>query len=228
MPSFTLAINKIPHDKLWVKYVGYQHDPYGQWLQYFKENKEYTHIAICPDDLIPHPKGVETLWEHAQDGIVVSSMLNVDKRDFDCPYRNMWPIAATKNLPTLEFPRNYDWYTIGEIKEYLRYNDLTLAPVPHTGAGFLILPRELVEKVTFLGDKESMTYREKPSAYDVGISHDLAKNGITQYVDTSVFFAHFRYGSEIQNGKKEPHLIVDKWHQDPIIKPLYEIVPFAR
>jgi len=225
MATFSLAMNKIPHDKLWVKYVGYQHDPYGQWLQYFKENKEYTHIAICPDDIMLHAKGVRELWSKAQNGHIVSAMVNVSKNDFECPYRTSWTIACTKNLPSLKFPRNYDWYTMGELDK-LR-NGSSLVPVPHTGVAFMILTRSLVEKISFKGDRGSLN-DAKPSAYDVGISHDLNDMGIKQYVDTDVFIAHFRYGSEIQNGKKEPHLIVDKWGKEQEKKPLYDLVPFDR
>ena len=227
MKPFTLAMAQIPHDKLWVKYVGYQHDPYGQWLKYFDEHPEYTHVAICPDDMMPHPKGVQRLWDTARkEGIIVSACANVDKNTFDCPYRTSWPIAATKNLPSLKFPRNYDWYTWHELKE-TRNGKGSLVQVRHSGVAFMILSREMVNKISFKGDKGYLNVN-KPSAYDVGISHDLEELGEKQYLDTDVFFAHFRYGSKIQNGKKAPCLIIDKHGEDNRVTSLYNLVPFAR
>lgn len=225
MPNFTLAINKINHDKIWVKYTGYNKDPYGQWLQFFHDNPEYTHVAICPDDLIIHPFGVSQLWETAKTGKVVSAVCNVDKKTFDCPYRTSWDIAASKNLPTLKLPRDYDWWTWGELQRAAGDNDLY--QVKHTGAAFLILPRDIVEKLHFKGD---LGYVEtnKPSAYDVGISNDLNNLGIPQYLHVKVFFAHFRYGSEIMNNKKEPCLWIDKIGEERETKSLYDIVPFCR
>ena len=225
MPSFTLAINKIPHDKLWVKYTGYNKDPYGQWLKYFHDSPEYTHVAICPDDLIPHPQGVKQLWETAQKGTIVSACANVDKRDFGCPYRTSWPIAASKNLPSLKFPRDYDWYTWHELTELT--NGSSLVQVKHSGVAFMIIPRDIVNKISFKGDMGSLS-ENKPSAYDVGISHDLINQNIPQYLDTSVFFAHFRYGSKILNKEREPHLIIDKWGEDNKVRDLYQLEPFVR
>ena len=226
MPSFRLAINKIPHDKLWIKYTGYNLDPYGQWLQYLKEHPEYTHIAICPDDLIPHPKGVEKLWKEAQKGTIVSACANVDKNTFDCPYRTSWPITATKNLPSLKFPRNYDWYTWHELKEQ-RNGKGSLVQVKHSGVAFMILSRAIIPKIGFCGDMGSLS-EQKPSAYDVGISHDLINQNIPQYIDTDVFFAHFRYGSKILNREKEPHLIVDNYNKEDEVRDLYKLEPFVR
>ena len=80
IPNFKLAIDRINYDKLWVKYMGYQYDPYGQMRDFFLQHDEYTHFAICQDDLILHPKGVQTLIDDLELYPIISACFNVEKK----------------------------------------------------------------------------------------------------------------------------------------------------
>lgn len=95
IPEFTDAINSISHDKLIVKYLSYLDGPYPQAREFFLKHKQYTHFAICPDDLIVTPQGVEQLIESAERRDFIAGMCNVDLTDLDM-------LAMTYNLPSKE------------------------------------------------------------------------------------------------------------------------------
>lgn len=183
--QFHDAIKKIPHDKLWMKNMPYTMDPYGKARKYFMKHKEYTHFAICPDDLIVTKEGVEQLIADAKKYSVVSGTCNVNMDDLEA--NEKMNLAMTTNLPTLKRGdcRKYNW---------IQKKDLdsmgAIISVPWSGTPFMILRRDVLEQFKFDGDGPANN--ATPFSFDVGIAHELKKLGIKQYVDTRVFFLHYR------------------------------------
>jgi hypothetical protein len=224
LPNFTLAINTIPHDKIWAKYIGYKDDPYGQLKKFFMEHTEYSHFAICPDDLIPNTRGVAQLWEDAQKFEYVSGLCNVNLEDLAPKRRDHWQVAVTSNLPTLaRRTRKYLWMSWGRVQ---KLGD-PIAEVQWTGTPFAIISRRVMGLLSFTGDMRANN-TDKPTAYDVGICHELQTLGIPIRVDTRVFFPHWREYGNIKYfgvGTKEKEL----WYDNPtrqVLKP-YERKPFS-
>lgn len=205
IPEFLDAIAKIPHDKYWIKNTPYADDPYGKIRAFFMEHSEYSHLAICPDDLIVNPEGVEQLWKDAKKFPVIMGMCNVSiSHYFETP--DKCKLALTKNLPDGDRKtRKYYFYTLEEVRAMKQ----DIIEVPWCGTPFAIFSREIVEKVEFKGD--SRWNNAVAFAYDVGIAHDLKALGIPVRVDTRAYFFHNRLNSskDLNVGKEEPYWIYD-------------------
>jgi len=142
IPEFTDAINSITHDKLIVKYLSYHDEPYPQARKFFLKHKQYTHFAICPDDLIVSEEGVNQLVNDAETRDFIAGTCNVDMTDMDM-------LAMTYNLPSKERKgRRFVWYR----KEDLQFRE-PIINVGWCGTPFAIFPRRVIEKLQFLGDQ---------------------------------------------------------------------------
>lgn len=196
IPEFTEAINSINADKLIVKYLSYHDEPYPQARKFFLQHKQYTHFAICPDDLIVTPEGVEQLIKDAETRDFIAGMCNVDLTDLDV-------LAMTYNLPSKERAgRRFVWYR----KEDLEFRD-SIISVGWCGTPFAIFSRKLIEKLHFLGDQRWNDGASKTESFDIGIATDLKSMNIQEMVDTRVFFHHMRFGGESKVGIKQPYML---------------------
>lgn len=203
-PRFEHCMSFIPHDKLWMKYIPYIHGPYQKMRQYFLNNEEYTHLAICADDMLVGVTGVAKLWEDAKEYKVISGMTNYTIQDLE--QGNNCRLAITKNLPALKREyRTTDFYTFGE----LAYTGIV--PVKWQGTIFTIIPRHIIEWLSFDGDIWKGVNLGTGYAYDVAIAHQLWEKGQTQWVDTSVMFKHLK-GEKLQSGlgKKPEQIWIDR------------------
>lgn len=203
IPEFIESIKNIDHDKLVVKYLGYEDHPYLQAQKFFLNHKQYTHFAICPDDLIVTPEGVEQLIQDAKTMDFVAGMCNVDLTDLDM-------LAMTYNLPSKKrVGRRFIWYR----KEDLQYKNQDIIPVGWCGTPFAIINRETMEKIKFIGDLRWNQEANHTESQDIGICHDLKDLGIPVMVDTRVSFHHMRYVGTIQVGYKDAYIL---WIHDGI------------
>jgi len=198
IPEFIAAMKEIPFDKLIVKYVHYADDPYNQALQFFLDHKQYSHFAIAPDDLILTRPGVEQLWKDAQEGHdYISAVCNRDMKDMNL-------LAMSFNVPDGYRPwREFQWYHTKDINP----EKYPIIRVGWSGTPFCIMPRKLMEQITFDGDIRWNPGAETTESYDIQLAIDLHEKGVAEMVDTRVFFKHLRYGGEIQVGYKKPYML---------------------
>ena len=195
--EFKDAIEKLPHDKLWVKYLHYRNEPYQKARTFFLNHKEYTHFAICPDDLIPTVEGVEQLWKDAQTLSFIAGICNVDMED-------MGKVAATLRAPSVvREGRRFDWIRSTDLKGF----DSNIVKVGWCGTPFAILNRKLMEQIEFRGDLHWNPFADKTESFDIQIAHDLKELGVDEYIDTRVFFKHRRHGGQIMVGRKHPYYL---------------------
>jgi len=201
IPEFERAVEDIPHDKIWIKYVTYDDipNPYQRFVNYFKRHKEYSHLAILPDDLIPTPDVIERLVNHAKDGLrCVTGYSNMDMNDMD-----RYPICYNDVTPQRQ-GRDYQFLT----KETLP-DDLFQAR--WQGTSFMILDRDLVNRLEWIGD---MVDGANPGmgiqAFDVGICYQLNKMNIPIWVDPKCWMLHMRYGGEKKTGLEPKDVWIDK------------------
>src|SRR3990167_869159 len=223
IPEVEEALEKLPHDKCYVKYVGYRDHPYLMGQTEFLKNKEYTHFAISPDDMIPTVEGVAQLWKDAKKYPVIMGMCNVDMTDESL-------LAMTMNMPSKKREGRHFIFHRDEHIPYLRklFNS-PIVQVPWCGTPFAILSREIVEKIQIIGDMRWNSEVSHAESQDIGIAHDLKELEIPFLVDTRVKFKHMRYGAKIQVGYKQPYikfkgvktfLRLDSF--DPLTHPLYD------
>lgn len=216
IPEFLDAISKIPHDKFWIKYTPYSQDPYGKIRAFFLEHSEYTHLAICPDDLIVTPEGVARLWKDAEKFPVIMGMCNVNIPDYYLPAEKCY-VALTKNLPDGHRKgRKYYFYTLAEVRALKQ----DIIEVPWCGTPFAIFSRDIIKKIAFNGDARWNS--GVCMAYDLGIAYDLKDLGIPIRVDTRSYFFHNRLNNKenLLIGVEEPFWIYEhdgKREVDPSI-----------
>ena len=65
LPEVKEAVDKLPYDKLWVKYMK-QGQAYVTGRNFFLSHPEYTHLVINPDDLIVTEEQIEQLLSDTQ------------------------------------------------------------------------------------------------------------------------------------------------------------------
>jgi len=204
IPQFIEAIAKIPYDKVWIKNAGMELEPYKRMRDFFLSHKEYTHLAICSDDLIVHPEGVEQLIDRAEEYPLIMGICNVDINDHPDGL-----MAISRIEPAgKEEGRRYHFYRRSELDGIIR--------VPWAGFAFAIFRRDIVEKIKF-DDDGRWNYGRHVGANDIAMCHDLNELDIPIMVDTSVYFYHHRIRKELFS--KEPPAI---WHEHDGIK---DIVP---
>ncbi len=197
IPEFQEVIDQIPHDKLFIKYLHYRDEPYNKARKFFLNHNQYTHFAICPDDLIVTPDGVEQLWKDAQTMKFIAGMCNVDMEDMN-------KIAATIPAPSVvREGRKFNWLRIPDIIDKKN----PILKVGWCGTPFAIMPRQVIEGLNFTGDIKWNPFGDKTESFDIQTAHDLAEMGIEEYIDTRVFFTHRRFGGEIFVGRKHPYYL---------------------
>lgn len=203
--EFEQAIALIPHDKIWEKYKTYAQGPYQHMRAFFLDHKEYTHFAICPDDLIVTPEEVDRLWQQmvTKDLPVLMGICNVERQDHGNPNGEL---AMTHNMP--DGNRSFRTY------EFYRKSELAGLPdpivqVPWCGTPFAIFRRDVAEKLTLSGDMRWNPGTSCSYSFDVDIAHDLHNLGIPLLVDTSCYFYHLRTRDHMMLGIKEPAVWYD-------------------
>lgn len=208
IPEFTEAIAKIPYDKVWIKNAGHELQPYQMMRSFFLEHAEYTHLAICSDDLIVTLEGVEHLIQLAEKYPLIMGICNVNIADHPDGF-----MAVAKNEPRgRESGRTYDFYTRKELK------GKGIIRVKWSGFAFPIFARQVVEAIHF-DDDGRWNGGRRAGANDIAMCHDLNALGIPIMVDTSVYFYHHRIGRALF-GKDPPEL----WYDRDGIR---QIVPFG-
>ena len=94
IPDFKEAIDKIPCDKLWIKYHR-EREAYRVMRKMFLGTKSYDYLIICPDDLIVTPKDYEILYNDVKefDFPVIGGIFNIsyDNRDSYAAARELVP-----------------------------------------------------------------------------------------------------------------------------------------
>lgn len=215
------ALKACPYDRLYAKYFP-EIQAYNLMRQYFLARPQYTHLIICPDDLLIKKENVERLAEllkeHDYDNL--AGVCNVDLGE------NKDLLNVTTNLPhpTRTVPergivgwRFYDW-----IRRDKRYEE-KITTVPFSGFAAQAINRRTVEKFKFQDDsKFNGTPDLMTGAIDVMWANQCAtsKPPIKQHVDMSNRMKHLKLQSkfwDIQLGDGEIRLY-------PKGKDMYEMI----
>jgi len=178
------------YDRLYAKYYP-EKTAYNLLRDYFLDHEEYTHLVICPDDLIIKKQHIDKLIQDlGNDYPVLSGVCNVDQgtnKDF---------LNITFNLPHPKRTvpernvvgwRHYHWV----------HKDQTFDPdiLPFWFSGFaaMFLRRDVVKRYKFIDDaRQNGTPSLVTGAIDVMFANVCAIEKIPQMVDTTVRMEHLK------------------------------------
>lgn len=225
IPEVMESHRKLPYDKLYAKWF-IESDAYWHLRNFFLKNPEYTHMILCPDDLVIKPEDMEQLWKDLQeyDYPILSGICNVDldtMRDYFSITENLpHPVRALKKEDDPKRKRWwgwrwYSWFTSETIKsEQIRQNRYPIFRVLHSGFALQCLRRDVVEKISFITDAADNGMKEsETSSVDIMFSNSCAIAGIAIMVDPRIKMLHLRHGGsvEIQLGESEIwHVVGDE------------------
>lgn len=203
----------LPYNMLYAKYFT-ERNAYPLLRDYFLKHKEYTHMIICPDDLLITPNDIETLKSDIlqDDYPILSGICNVD---LDVT-KNFWSI--TENIPHPVRPlqpkegerkwgwRWYSWYNDSKISQEQALQKRSIIQVWHSGFALQSLRRDVVESIEFVTDSEANGIENWESAgTDIMFSNSCSLTGIPIFADPRIRMLHLRkYGKvEITLGNGE-------------------------
>ena len=176
--EFYDATNKLPYDKLWVKYYP-QYEAYAVARWTFLNNpNNYTHLVILPDDLIVEQKQIEKLLEHPDDIMSGWCMFGIKKtpderKTLDSNISEYCPDEPAYSLTYDKFK----WLSIEAIENYIKTGK-TIIPIVFCGFAPTIIPKKYVDFLPFRGSQGC--------CIDTCISQDLKQSGIIHYADLTV------------------------------------------
>lgn len=183
---------QLDEDQLHVKYFR-EWSAYQQIRNFFLKNTKYTHLAICPDDLIIQKQDLEILKQDLEkfDYPVLSGMSNVNMDKPDLMNIMIGMIPAKKAQDRTPFA----WEKYKNFKQ-----DLT--KVLFSGFPLMIIRRDIVEKFDF--DSESKLDGFDPDMVgnlDIHFCHRCNENNIPIWVDRRARMIHLRNLTDLKVGR---------------------------
>jgi hypothetical protein len=169
--------------------------------EYFLDNA-YSHLIICPDDLLVKPKDlVQLIYDINRFGfMVVSGMCNVDSKSA----KSSLNITTPENLPHAN-PRyrRYEWVTLEAME---RRTDKEPFKVGYSGFPLMAIDKDILTKLPFRNDGVC--------CIDVMFCWDCHNIGVPVYVDPKINLVHLKredgnyeaYG----RGSREPFMYLQE------------------
>ena len=182
IPVVKEALDEIKdYDKLWMKYFYDELKAYELMRNYFLEHKEYTHLAIMPDDLFLDPESFYKLIEDLKkrDYPVLSGIAN-----FNCDKFETYDIDLAidynhsngrEHLMANEIP-NREYYAKAGTNKGIK-------KVAFAGFPLTFIRRDVVEKIPF---------RSLGRGIDTSFCVDCLRNRVDQYVDFDARSLHLK------------------------------------
>lgn len=194
------------YDKLWIKYSP-EHITYPLMRNMFLNHKTqyYTHLVICPDDLLIHKSDLDILFydlenvldtEDERNNTILSGYCNVDTSNYS-KYAN---VSRFDVHPDRSKRGEYQWITLKEMKQIEEEaaakrmdNRAYLIDVKYAGFPLFVIPRNIIEHVDFRNDSHTGKFDEEGCCVDVMFCHDVIKRSYKILVDCRVQLEHLKY-----------------------------------
>ena len=186
IPESLEAYDKIDYvDKVHLK--GYtEKEVLKEMMKFFEEHKEYTHLILTGDDIIPPYNSVANLMadlEAHPEIEVLSAVIGMDKfADANLLSATIEPVTDREPDLTID-------YLSYKRLPYEFTNVEGIIPVWYQGFAFTFISRKIMETIglrTWLNGNSEC-------ASDLKFAFDLAKANIPQYVDLRVFIWHLKH-----------------------------------
>jgi hypothetical protein len=146
--------------------------------EYFLDNA-YSHLILCPDDLLVTPADLAQLIHDIRSGFrVVSGMCNVDSKGA----KTSLNITTPENLPHAN-PRlrRYEWISLETME---RRTDKEPFKVGYAGFPLMAIDKDVLAKLPFRNDGLC--------CIDVMFCWDCFHSGIPIYVDPKINLVHLK------------------------------------
>ncbi len=179
------------YDRLYAKYYP-EKTAYSLLRNWFIDHEEYTHLIICPDDLIIKKEHIDKLIADLEktDYACLSGVCNVDQG------KNKDLLNITFNLPhpvrTVPEKGQIGWRHYHWVHKDEKFKQ-DILPFLFSGFAAMIIRRDLMMKVKFTDDAvQNGTPELTTGAIDVMFSNICAILKIPQMVDTTVRMEHLK------------------------------------
>lgn len=195
IPEVIESWNELPYDKYVVRMM-LEAPAYQTARDFFLLHKEYTHIVICPDDLVIHYDAFEMLLRDVEEYDLsnLSGVAYIDEGSigvYCCKPKGIDLTNQSKG----------SFYEDSSNKNVHPKNILPnkIFEVGFTGFCCQFLERELVEKMTFKGGCE-----DGAGCMDLEMAYNCQKLDKPMMVQPNAFFTHLRNRckEEVQAWKK--------------------------
>lgn len=194
LPEFYEEFNRINnYDKYFVRYTKPEVLAYDWGRDIFLENKQYTHLVICPDDLVIKQEHIDKLYNtliYFQDigishKVCIGGYCNLnvtDKKDLSNICVDRVNIDPYPN-------RRYKFSTLQELRD-LRLKQ-RFVEVGFSGFPLMAVPRSIVEDIEFRNDSED-GWAEWGCCLDVMFCHDVIEKGYKIVCDLDMEMCHMK------------------------------------
>jgi hypothetical protein len=221
---WTGQVNKVI-DVLHIEY--FPHDvAHLKAREYFLSHGEYTHMLILPDDVIITPNHVELLMQDALQlghDKVVCGYCNVD-------FSNDEVAISKVRMNRIPIPGRTDYRFIRLTDILAGKYEYPFAKVFFQGNALTLIPRSVVEKLSFKGYREKIdtlfgkTMKRKVM-HDLQMAFELDQLGIDVVCDLRVLIMHFGNTTDLINVKgKTPGMYLKTKNGE--IKDMVEMEPY--
>jgi hypothetical protein len=180
IPEVIDSWNALPYDKFIVKYR-LEKEAYQNGKNFFLNHEEYTHLVICPDDLVLHYDAFEMLKrdveEHDFLNLCGVSFVDEDSSAYCCKPMG---VDITKSTKESYYQKTG---TKGIKDNQILPNEIF--DVSFTGFTCQWISRDLMEKLSFDGG-----CNDGKGCMDLQFAYDM--KGIPMLVEPNAYFTHLR------------------------------------
>lgn len=184
-------LKKTGYDRLYAKYFP-EKIAYEKLREYFLDHDEYTHLVLCPDDLVIKKEHFDQLIQDLEKSnyAVLSGVCNVDNG----VHKDYFNITENLPHPTRLVPERdqigWRWYSWVH-KDTIFSNPIT--SFWFSGFACMVLRRDVVNRIGFIDDaRTNGTPDLMTGAIDVMFANACAMEKIPQMVDTRVIMEHLK------------------------------------
>jgi len=192
------ALKETGYPRLYAKYYP-EKTAYNLMRQWVLDHEEYTHMVICPDDLIIEKEHIENLIKTLEENPypTLSGVCNVDMGD------NKDKLNITENLPhpqrTVPERNQVGWRFYSWISRNTRFEN-PIIRVPFVGFAAMFISRDVLKRYRFVDDaKHNGTPDLMTGAIDVMFANVCALENVPQMVDTRVRMKHLKGSTRFFN-----------------------------
>lgn len=203
IPQVREALGFLSHvDKLLVKYLP-EREAYTIIRSYFLEHEQYTHLIICPDDLVVSVKTHQQLQFDLEENRHIRVLSGVCNINSEPAYAGKVNAVRSHRINPIRDQRKYDW---------LYENDYDpqrpIIPILFAGFAYMWIEREVVERVPFRDDNEINGNRGSGGAVDVMFCNDCLDKGIDVWADMTARSDHLSSANRtLKVGVEQPTTI---------------------
>lgn len=199
------ALDKLPADKYWVKYLREQ-QAYDKIRAFFLKNDEYTHLILNPDDLVVSPAVHNKLLEDLEQYPAVKVLSGVCNINSEPQYKGKVNVVKSHRINGIRSERKYDY-----LSESAYDPKMPVIPVMFAGFAYMWIARDVVERVPFRDDqKVNGQDRGSGGAVDVMFCNDCLDRGIDIWADMTARSDHLSsFNRTLKVGELPPQEIFE-------------------